>query len=779
MADASLPLGLDRALSLEDGLQLLSSRMFEIDQPTLDALRAAASTADTTDPAAAADLHAWAGHARALLAWRVLVDEAPASLEEFQAKVASAQPDEPLAQLCVDVLESELAGGGEPTTLAQVASAVLSVAADITARPRDRAYADYAAGRLLFIPQAWAERRGDPADQATLAAARQPLTECADNPDAPTRLRAEALSDLAWIAGADAPDEVARLQARSEELLATASDRDLDALRRVRRDRAWWAVQRGDHAEALRLHRANLDDAERDLAGARCYNSADLITRGNQPDHEGAIDAASELGDSIEVVELIEDAKARAFHHAASLLVTGPPSTSPHLARRRKCIEDAVDTLLLQLASRDADGAGPAGAGEEPEPQAQPDEGRPGGDELRAELDELIDSWSRNEQRRRGPVLVRELACAGRRTVAQIAELLPAGVCYLSYHWTPGRLLIGVIDADGLVGEVTSVDVPPDELGGDRLARAELNVWMTIRLRGSFRSADELQRALGMKLGMFWPDDFLRVLHGYLIAPIAETIAPYHTLVISPPRQLAGLPFHCLSPEAGRVLLEEKAIVYVAGARHLCTARRRRHATRGPAFVAATGPSHGGPALASDEADATAALLNVQTSPATGRALRTVAPSAGLLHLACHTEGGSGISSDWGLRLEDGLITADEIRALSLEASLATLSACDGAALDIDPRVSRSEFNGLIGALLQAGVPAVVATRWPLVDKVGAPFARAFYAELAKEGVTPAQALRRAQLDLRKTFDHPYFWAPFSLWGDGVLPLPPPDPHEE
>ena len=67
MADASLPLGLDRALSLEDGLQLLSSRMFEIDQPTLDALRAAASTADTTDPAAAADLHAWAGHARALL----------------------------------------------------------------------------------------------------------------------------------------------------------------------------------------------------------------------------------------------------------------------------------------------------------------------------------------------------------------------------------------------------------------------------------------------------------------------------------------------------------------------------------------------------------------------------------------------------------------------------------------------------------------------------------------------------------------------------------------
>lgn len=93
--------------------------------------------------------------------------------------------------------------------------------------------------------------------------------------------------------------------------------------------------------------------------------------------------------------------------------------------------------------------------------------------------------------------------------------------------------------------------------------------------------------------------------------------------------------------------------------------------------------------------------------------------------------------------------------------------------------MSRSEFNGLIGALLQAGVPAVVATRWPLVDKVGAPFARAFYAELAKEGVTPAQALRRAQLDLRKTFDHPYFWAPFSLWGDGVLPLPPPDPHEE
>ena len=42
-----------------------------------------------------------------------------------------------------------------------------------------------------------------------------------------------------------------------------------------------------------------------------------------------------------------------------------------------------------------------------------------------------------------------------------------------------------------------------------------------------------------------------------------------------------------------------------------------------------------------------------------------------------------------------------------------------------------------------------------------------FYRGL-KAGDVPAVALRAAMLEIRQQYDHPFFWAPFLVTGDGL-----------
>jgi CHAT domain-containing protein/tetratricopeptide (TPR) repeat protein len=118
-----------------------------------------------------------------------------------------------------------------------------------------------------------------------------------------------------------------------------------------------------------------------------------------------------------------------------------------------------------------------------------------------------------------------------------------------------------------------------------------------------------------------------------------------------------------------------------------------------------------------------------------------------------------------------------------LPARLAVLSSCTSAGGRI---LSGEGVLGYSSALLGAGVPAVVATLWPVDDGATVLFTRLFYAELAR-GAGAATALRQAQLTLRSrpaTRDARY-WAGFVVIGDGdvrvhlrrrwtALPLVPP-----
>ena len=107
---------------------------------------------------------------------------------------------------------------------------------------------------------------------------------------------------------------------------------------------------------------------------------------------------------------------------------------------------------------------------------------------------------------------------------------------------------------------------------------------------------------------------------------------------------------------------------------------------------------------------------------------------------------------------------AREVASLNLEGPrLAILAACDTALGSV------SDTEGAIGlgrAFLQAGIPSVVATLWPISDTASAELLPQVHLQM-RAGLAPARALRLAQLHLLRSpvasFRSPSVWAAFQL----------------
>ncbi len=115
---------------------------------------------------------------------------------------------------------------------------------------------------------------------------------------------------------------------------------------------------------------------------------------------------------------------------------------------------------------------------------------------------------------------------------------------------------------------------------------------------------------------------------------------------------------------------------------------------------------------------------------------------------------------------EDGLFQAREIRQLSLNAELVTLSACNTGVGKLE---GVEGVANLVRAFLVAGARSVVASLWPADDRFTATLMGVFYSHLA-EGMDGSSALNKAKLDMLKNFGQgtaPYYWAPFILVGEG------------
>ncbi len=260
-----------------------------------------------------------------------------------------------------------------------------------------------------------------------------------------------------------------------------------------------------------------------------------------------------------------------------------------------------------------------------------------------------------------------------------------------------------------------------------------------------------------------------RQLYDELIVPLGKELLDYPNWIVVGDGPLLSLPWAGLvigDTEAPRYLVEERVIATTPSA--AVWALLNSYESRSDRVMAFADPdltvgnaeirseALGALPGARDEADVVLALYPGHAQRFVGSAVRestvrTLTPSAGLLHFALHSivDTREPMAShivlsrgDPGDTRDDGRLRADEIaRDLKLNADLVVLSSCASA------RGSDGGGEGLLGltsALHLSGARAVIGTRWPIADTPTSTLMRDFHQTL-RSGVDSAQALAIAQ----------------------------------
>jgi len=265
-------------------------------------------------------------------------------------------------------------------------------------------------------------------------------------------------------------------------------------------------------------------------------------------------------------------------------------------------------------------------------------------------------------------------------------------------------------------------------------------------------------------------------LHEWLIAPAADAISNAGTVYVVPWGKLSYLPWATLSEVGADPLVSRHAVVNLPTAA-VCEYLPLPGTGAAASSVFAVGDpttEHGSLPGAEQEAGAVGEIFARSTvltrDEATETALRVQGAQRHVLHLACHGILNSETPQLSHLALagdqrNDGRLEVHEIVAADLSSvALVTLSACSTAEGKLG---GGSEVLSLARAFMFAGAPAVISTLWEVDDRATREFMVLFYKELTS-GSGKADAMRAAQRALRSNpqYAHPYYWAPFVLWGN-------------
>ena len=136
--------------------------------------------------------------------------------------------------------------------------------------------------------------------------------------------------------------------------------------------------------------------------------------------------------------------------------------------------------------------------------------------------------------------------------------------------------------------------------------------------------------------------------------------------------------------------------------------------------------------------------------------------------------GAPALAASLGDARADGLLTGDRIAGLKLDAELVVLTGwstgvtMDGADVEV---MSGQALAGLADAFVAAGARNLLFSHWEAPTRATVQM----ITEALSAKDAEAAALRRAQIRLMDAPEtaHPYYWAGFSLVGDGARPLAP------
>jgi CHAT domain-containing protein/tetratricopeptide (TPR) repeat protein len=123
-------------------------------------------------------------------------------------------------------------------------------------------------------------------------------------------------------------------------------------------------------------------------------------------------------------------------------------------------------------------------------------------------------------------------------------------------------------------------------------------------------------------------------------------------------------------------------------------------------------------------------------------------------------------------RPRDGVLWLNDIYQLHMPVELVVLSGCHTAN---GREIPGEGLEGLSRAFFLAGARGVMGSLWSVEDRETNLLMQKFYRNLIRERLTPAAALRKAQLAFLGATGTaaPYFWAGFMVQGDGARPVMP------
>jgi CHAT domain-containing protein len=114
---------------------------------------------------------------------------------------------------------------------------------------------------------------------------------------------------------------------------------------------------------------------------------------------------------------------------------------------------------------------------------------------------------------------------------------------------------------------------------------------------------------------------------------------------------------------------------------------------------------------------------------------------------------------------QDGYLRLHDIYNLAWSAELVVLSACQTA---LGKEIGGEGLVGLTRGFMYAGSDRVMASLWNVNDRVTAQLMKRFYDGLFAKKLSPAAALRAAQIEMwqQQPWRAPYYWAAFVLQGE-------------
>ena len=277
----------------------------------------------------------------------------------------------------------------------------------------------------------------------------------------------------------------------------------------------------------------------------------------------------------------------------------------------------------------------------------------------------------------------------------------------------------------------------------------------------------------------------LEGLYNVLVEPLqrAGGLTNVRRIVLVPHGILTYLPFPALrNARTGRVLVQDFVLERVPAATMLPALRQLPPPQPVDRRTAVFVPFPDRLPATDVEADALSRMApNApihRGATATEARLRQALAERGWVHVASHATfnevnpmfSGVLLARGRGDSRDDGRLEMHEVLDLGVRSTIVFLSGCE-TALGAARRTAfaRVEDATTLGdAFLLSGARGVVATLWRIDDAGAAHFAERFYRHLERHD--PAEALAMAQRELmnEKRWDNPYYWAPYTITGDGV-----------